>query len=125
MATFKAVDPQLLFCSVSSVGALKRFLHPFGQKLLSAESATNPKATSRESTGIPGGKGHRLPLAICGFVSLVWFDGLCEWKWKKPGNLTSRGAQYFLHDFTIIDGRALEAAVVEVSQFDVIQTQQM
>ena len=53
-------------------------------------------------------------------ASLVSFDGLCECVWREPGNLTSRGAQYFLHDFTIIDGRALEAAVVEVGQFDVI-----
>ena len=66
-----------------------------------------------------------MPLAIRGFVSFVSFDRLYEWEWRGPGNLTSRGAQYFLHDFTIIDGRALEAAVVEVGQFDVIQTQQM
>ena len=39
--------------------------------------------------------------------------------------MASRHGQYFLDDFTVVDGWALEAPVVEVGQFHVVQTQQM
>ena len=60
-----------------------------------------------------------------GFAFLVPFDGRYECGRRGPGKMTLRRSQDFLDNFAIIDGWALEAAVVEVGQFDVIQSQQV